>query len=69
MTKKKDILLYTIIIILVITLLSIFIYSKFLVNIETKVYFANQQGSHLIAEEKKVKKNQLYTNLIQKLIK
>ena len=69
MDDKKNVLLYAIITILVVVLLSILIYTKFLATIQSKVYFADQQASYLIAKNKTVKKNSLYNNLIKELIK
>lgn len=68
MEEKRNILLYAIIIVLVIVLVSIVIHSKFFSTVQTKVYFANQQASYLIAKDKDVKKNNLYSNLIEDLI-
>ena len=69
MVDKNKHLLYLIILILAIILLSTLIYSKFFATIESKVYFANNQASYLIAETREVKKNKLYFNLIEELIK
>ena len=68
MDDKKSALLYAIIIFLVIVLFSILIYSKFFATVQTKVYFANQQASYLVAKDKEVKKNNLYSNLVKDLI-
>ena len=68
MGDRNSNLLYLIIFILVISLASILIHSKFFATIKTKVYFANSQAAYLKPEIREVKKDQLYHNLIQELI-
>ncbi|MBM7556915.1 GerMN domain-containing protein [Halanaerobacter jeridensis] len=69
MADKNKYVLYIVISILALILLSTLIYSKFFATIESKVYFANNQASYLIAQTREVKKKRLYFNLIQELIK
>ncbi|MGM0501719.1 MAG: GerMN domain-containing protein [Bacillota bacterium] len=64
MDERKNLLLYVVIAILAFVL----IYINFFATIKTKVYFANSQASYLVSEQREVKKNNLYQNLIQELI-
>jgi len=68
MDDKKNLLLYATIFIVSIVLFIFLIYSQFFATIDTKVYFSNSQAAYLIPERREVKKNQLYSNLIQELI-
>jgi spore germination protein GerM len=68
MDDKKNLLLYVTIFIVSIVLFIFLIYSQFFATIDTKVYFSNSQAAYLMPEKREVKKNQLYSNLIQELI-
>ncbi|MGM0369797.1 MAG: GerMN domain-containing protein [Bacillota bacterium] len=68
MDDRKTILLYATIFILSTVLFIFLIYSQFFATIDTKVYFSDSQAAYLLPEKREIKKNQLYSNLIQELI-
>ncbi|GAB6100192.1 hypothetical protein JCM16358_20710 [Halanaerocella petrolearia] len=52
-----------------IILLSILLYPKFFATREVKVYFGDNQAQYLVAENREVKINNFYYNLMEELIK